>query len=370
MVSVADAPSLGEAFRVARESRGLSLHEVAEITRVRREYLNALEESAWSKLPSRPFAVGYVKAYARALGLDEETAAERFKKESPDTAAPFRPPVGVEHEEKPRRLPALAVAGLVAFAAVVSWNVAQRAMLSRAPSPSAVVSTPSTWSLGQVPGGVIKVGAPAPAPADQSLPPPYVTPGLEPQLIAASDAIAAAAAATGGEADQGPVAAAFNPRGAIYGADPRASNVILQAKKAANLVVRTNDGVVYFARQLAAGESWRAPQNLPAGALVDVSDPTAFDLYFYGEWGGRLEGLITPLSSINRRAAAHGAQIEATRRAEAEAEAAQAGALRQAATQAPAPRPAATTAPAAPAAQAPAQAAPAPVAQAAAPAAG
>src|SRR5580693_2314470 len=44
----------GGALRVARESRGLSLQDVADATRVRRAYLAALEEMRLDQLPSRP----------------------------------------------------------------------------------------------------------------------------------------------------------------------------------------------------------------------------------------------------------------------------------------------------------------------------
>ena len=95
---------------------------------------------------------------------------------------------------------------------------------------------------------------------------------------------------------------AFTPRGAVYGAAATASNVVLQARKATILVVRMSDGRVLFARQLAAGEAWRAPIGVQA--IIDVADPAAFDVYLNGEHGGRLEQALTPLSQLNRRAEA------------------------------------------------------------------
>jgi cytoskeleton protein RodZ len=144
---------------------------------------------------------------------------------------------------------------------------------------------PESWTLGDVPGQNMAIGAPHPAPPDQTTPALYVTPGLEAQLTGIDptdvEAVAAAAAASAP-----PVQAAFNPRGAIYGAAATASQVVLQARKAAALVVRMSDGRVLFARQLAAGESWRAPTGV--AATVDVSDPAAFDVYLNGEHGGGL----------------------------------------------------------------------------------
>jgi transcriptional regulator with XRE-family HTH domain len=313
-VSLAEAATLAEGLRAAREATGRSLSDLADATRVRREYLAALEEAAFDRLPSRPFAVGYVRAYARALGVDEETAAERFKAEHPDRAAPLQAPIGSELDDvKPSSRPwVLGAAGV--FAAVLVWNVVQHAMNTREAQSSEIARVPETWSAGWVPGQAMPVGAPQPAPKDQTVPAPYITPGLETQLL---DAQAAQAqlqqAAMGGP--QIPVGAAFNPKGVVYGAEPEASMVTVQARKPANIVIRSADGTVYFARQLAAGEAWRAPLN--AGAmLVDVSDPLAFDVFFNGEAHGQLPQVVTPLAQLNSQASQLAA-AQAARQAQA-----------------------------------------------------
>jgi cytoskeletal protein RodZ len=69
-------------LRAAREAQGRTLPQLAEATRVRRAYLQAIEDMRPDLLPSRPFAVGYAKAYARALGLDAEDLAERLRPNS------------------------------------------------------------------------------------------------------------------------------------------------------------------------------------------------------------------------------------------------------------------------------------------------
>lgn len=70
--------SLGEFFRQAREARGLTLDEVASKTRIHPAFLMALEEGNFAKLPDQVFAKGFVRSYARSLGLDEEEAIRRF----------------------------------------------------------------------------------------------------------------------------------------------------------------------------------------------------------------------------------------------------------------------------------------------------
>ncbi len=99
----ADSPTLGAHLRAVREHKGLSLIQVAEATRVRRLYLEALERDDIAPLPSRPFAVGYVRAYGRALGLDGDAAVARFKAENPEATQALRAPLGVSFDANPRR---------------------------------------------------------------------------------------------------------------------------------------------------------------------------------------------------------------------------------------------------------------------------
>src|SRR4051812_36399825 len=67
---------VGQALRAIREHRGLTLEALAEITRVRASYLTAIEELRLDALPSRPFVIGYIRAYAQALGADPDQAVE------------------------------------------------------------------------------------------------------------------------------------------------------------------------------------------------------------------------------------------------------------------------------------------------------
>lgn len=302
-----ESATLGEALRRAREHSARSIEDLSTATRVHVRYIRALEQGDFTALPSQVFALGYVRAYAAALGLDEQLAAERFKRESPHAPVGLQPPTGVDVTDARRRSPRLIAAAAVLIFAVVGWNVFQRVNLMQAPTPPAISDTPETWSLGSAPG-VVRLGAPRAAPPDQTVPALYITPGLEAELtgIDPGDEAAVQAART-----DAPVQAAFNPRGATYGAAPTASNVVIQARRAASLVVRMGDGRVLFARQLAAGEAWRAP--LEVSATVDVSEPDAFAVYMNGEYDGPLGAALTPLSQLNSRAEA------AARRTAAEA---------------------------------------------------
>lgn len=344
--SLEDAETLGEALRGARLASGRSMAQLSTMTRVHSRYLTALEQGEFSVLPSRIFSIGYVRAYAGALGLDELTAVERFKREFPEAAVPLQAPTGAALQQMRGSSPKILAALGVLIVAVVSWNVFQRVVRIEPPHPSDLVAVPKDWAK-EADAEVeraLYLGAPRAAPPDQTTPALYITPGLEAQLtgVDPDDPNAVVPPAS-------PVQAAFNPRGAVYGASATTSQVILQAKKPASLVIRQGDGRILFARQLAAGEAWRAPPNV--SATVDVSDPTAFDVYLNGEHGGVLPAPQSPLGQLNSRAQTAARQSEARAAAAAEAQtrarAAQAAAALAAALApvasppaAPAPRPA------------------------------
>lgn len=71
--------SLGSYLRRERELRKIPLAEVAEQTRVKSEYLQAIESEHFEKLPGMTFARGYLKAYASYVGLNPEDVLLRFE---------------------------------------------------------------------------------------------------------------------------------------------------------------------------------------------------------------------------------------------------------------------------------------------------
>lgn len=336
--------SLGASLRAARLASGLSMAELSTKTRVHPRFLTALEQGEYAVLPSRIFSMGYVRAYAGALGLDELNAVERFKQEYPDAAVPLQPPTGAALQQMRQNSPKILGVIGVFLAVVIGWNVFQRVNRIEAPHPSDLVAVPKDWAeqADHQRDRALYLGAPKAAPPDQTTPAMYITPGLEAQLtgIDPDDPNAAPPPAP-------PVQAAFNPRGAIYGASATVSQVTLQARKPAILVIRQGDGRILFARQLAAGEAWRAPPGV--AATIDTPDPAAFDVYLNGEHGGVLPAPQSPLGSLNNRAQAAARESEARAAAavEARARAAQAAAAAAAAaTPSPTSTQAAAAAPA------------------------
>jgi cytoskeletal protein RodZ len=300
--------TVGDRLRAAPEARGLSLDEMAEATKVRRVYLADIEAMRIEALPSRPYAIGYVRAYAEALGLDPDALVSRFRAEMPEPDQTFRAPVGVAFEER-NRWSLMAGAGGMVVVAILLWNVAQRAMTLEHAPEAAVAEAPESWTLASAPSAPLAIGPAIPPPAEQTVPAPYETPGMaeyfaaqQGQVLAVANTGAAAAAPpTTGSAPARPVQAAFNPRGAVYGATPQRSTVILQARKPAFIIVRGRDDVVHFARQLAAGEAYRAPTV--EGLTVEVSNPADFDLYRDGELQGPLAAPQTSLDKLAMSAA-------------------------------------------------------------------
>lgn len=73
---------LGEMLRAARQDMGVSLAEVEQATKIRQRYLVALEDGDFASLPETIYVIGFLKTYARYLGLDPERTAQLFKEES------------------------------------------------------------------------------------------------------------------------------------------------------------------------------------------------------------------------------------------------------------------------------------------------
>ena len=67
-----DGPSIGQRLSEARLARGLSLTDVERQTRIARRYLQAFEADQWDVLPAPVYARGFLRNYARFLGLDDK----------------------------------------------------------------------------------------------------------------------------------------------------------------------------------------------------------------------------------------------------------------------------------------------------------
>jgi cytoskeletal protein RodZ len=72
---------LGPALRAAREGRRMRLEDVQAETRIGLKYLAAIEESRFDEFSSHIYARGFVRAYARAVGIGEQWAVDTLRAE-------------------------------------------------------------------------------------------------------------------------------------------------------------------------------------------------------------------------------------------------------------------------------------------------
>ncbi len=163
--------ALGDRFRAARENRGLSLSEVSEQIRIRSVYLAAIEDENWAVIGAAVYVRGFLRTYARFLGLDPEQAVSEFAGREPELIAPSRP--DEPPAESPLRAPGsglgpfIWVASLVAVV-LIALIVYLGVTLQQGPVPVAAVTAtpgptgqpsssptgqPSSSSTGQLPMG-------------------------------------------------------------------------------------------------------------------------------------------------------------------------------------------------------------------------
>ena len=86
-------------LREAREHKALTLDALASITKITPKYLRALEAGAIDQLPPTFFTRGFVKAYAKEVGLDPDQTAKRYLQQiAPADAEPATPYFGCARE--------------------------------------------------------------------------------------------------------------------------------------------------------------------------------------------------------------------------------------------------------------------------------
>ena len=105
-------PSFGEKLKMEREKRKITLDQISASTKIGTRMLQALEEDKFNQLPGGIFNKGFVRAYARFVGLDEDQTVADYLQASGDA-----PPVPTEiearedqvreHAEKVSRLEAI-----------------------------------------------------------------------------------------------------------------------------------------------------------------------------------------------------------------------------------------------------------------------
>jgi transcriptional regulator with XRE-family HTH domain len=117
------ADTVGGRLRQARERLGLSRADVAARTKIAERHLGAIEEDRFADLASSTYAVGFSRAYARAVGLDERDVAQAVRNELDLVEDGDARPQPTFEPGDPARVPSSRtawLAGLAALAVIVA----------------------------------------------------------------------------------------------------------------------------------------------------------------------------------------------------------------------------------------------------------
>ncbi len=183
--------SLGTELRAARQKLGIEVKDVSSVTKIKPEYLEALEEGRLEALPGRTYAIGFLRTYASFLQLDAAGMVARLRAEEPvDKVAELIQGSGLPEPQREMRIPqgALIIVGIIIialiYAGVYLFRSANEYMEQRAhpsaqtpvqplgpapdsqpapslaPRPLAPIGTPVT-ATPQVEGGVVDEAKPA-----------------------------------------------------------------------------------------------------------------------------------------------------------------------------------------------------------------
>ena len=308
---------VGQALRAQREQLGWSLPDVAAWLRIRLSYLEALESGQVGKLPGSAYALGFLRAYSGALGLDPDDMSRRFRGETKDVNR--KPELSFPAPVPERGVPAGAIVllgVLVVAGAYVGWYEVtgheHRQVHAVPPVPPALLpyaggSTSPSPQVATVMPGSGQVPSPTPA-APAALPHPAsesATPPAGPSAPAVAGTVAPPAASAAAPSPQaGPTApapaladtapapaapapSAVPPVGPVTAAAPATlpGQVMLRAVATSWVQVRQAGGKVIYDHVLQPGDTWIVPAD--AGAVTLTT----------GNAGGltlAADGIVTP----------------------------------------------------------------------------
>jgi cytoskeleton protein RodZ len=174
--------SFGAQLKQEREKQGVSLEDISLSTKIGTRMLRALEEEHFDQLPGGIFNKGFIRAYARCLGIDEEqavadyltatgalpTARKPENDQTPDLSPILEPPPREPSQSAGLPWGTLAVALLIVAVGFAGWGFYSREPDKAPPdSPSPAANAPSAQ-----PAVVADQPVPEPKPTE---PPPNST---------------------------------------------------------------------------------------------------------------------------------------------------------------------------------------------------
>jgi cytoskeleton protein RodZ len=233
-----DVP-LSDVLKRKRLDRGFDLVDVARETRIPLRHLNALEAGDFSNLPALAYSTGFVRTYARYLGLDPDATARQFKMETPQVDA--LQSVALPEIDSESRLPSRKVilGSLAGLATLIGVAVAYSAFKSDDPVEPAAVETAAV----QAPPVLSPTAAP-PVAETIAPPPAAVDPAAAPIVPANPQPIIPALPTANGPA--------------LPGVPP--VGLVLRAKEDSWIKVSDGGPVSLKIGILKAGETYSVPQ--------------------------------------------------------------------------------------------------------------
>jgi cytoskeleton protein RodZ len=262
----------GRLLHAARESAGIALRDVAAQMHLDERTMAALESDAFGELPAPTFVRGYLRGYARLLGVPVGPVMEAYDREGfapPDLVADIAERPQANSGDFPVRVTTYVVA-LVLAALVVAWwhNQGFDEPVAIAPAPVAAPDTAPATRTADAPGaatppatGLAEPGAARAAPDAR----PQTQSG--PPVAASKTPDAAAPSGTGGTSTAGGERAAGMPppAGTERAVERRAQDVLNEAER---VLERTRSELDAAAR--APGTASAPP---PAGATGAATNP-------------------------------------------------------------------------------------------------
>ncbi len=109
----------GARLRAARETRRVELTQIAAETRIPLRHLEAIEAGDFGSLPSRAYAIGFTRTFAKAVGLDDAAITDAVRGELADGQAHRSAASSGMEPGDPAKLPSAGLAWFGAFAALV-----------------------------------------------------------------------------------------------------------------------------------------------------------------------------------------------------------------------------------------------------------
>lgn len=111
--AVSASGGVGARLGAARHALGMTLPDIASKTRIPLRHLQAIEADDFASLPGRTYAIGFGRAYARAVDLPEEAVAQDIREALGDPAINTREVTQVDLDE-PSKVPSARIAWLAA----------------------------------------------------------------------------------------------------------------------------------------------------------------------------------------------------------------------------------------------------------------